>query len=94
MPFVSGRKSFNHPDSFIVRSRGVWTSDGSFEPIPALDSHEIMLLFRHRVLQNPSGEVCLKTYNYHEVFEEVDKRLSENPVLRLYAFSQLLPTVK
>jgi len=53
-----------------------------------------MILFRHHVLQNPSGEDCLKTYNYHEVFEEVDKRLSENPALRLYAISQLLPTLQ
>jgi hypothetical protein len=53
-----------------------------------------MLLFRHHVLRNPSGGVCLKTYNYHEVFEEVDKHLSEKPALRLYALSQLRPTLQ
>ena len=38
------------------------------------------------------------TYNYHEVFAEVDKRLSKDPSLRLYALSRRLgcshPTIE
>jgi len=41
-----------HPHIHAIASRGVWTSDSSFEPIPALDSRQLMLLFRHHVLKN------------------------------------------
>jgi len=41
-----------HPHIHALASRGVWSSDGSFEPIPALDALQLMLLFRHHVLQN------------------------------------------
>lgn len=41
-----------HPHIHALASRGVWSSDGSFEPIPALDGHQLMLLFRHHVLRN------------------------------------------
>ena len=41
-----------HPHIHAIASRGVWSSDGSFEPIPALDSRRLMLLFRHQVLKN------------------------------------------
>jgi hypothetical protein len=41
-----------HPHIHAVASRGVWSSDGSFEPIPALDALRLMLLFRHHMLQN------------------------------------------
>ena len=41
-----------HPHIHAIASRGVWSADGSFEPIPALDSRQLMLLFRHHVLRN------------------------------------------
>jgi len=41
-----------HPHVHAIASRGVWSSEGSFEPIPALDSGQLMLLFRHHVLKN------------------------------------------
>ena len=41
-----------HPHIHALASRGVWSADGSFEPLPALDAPQLMLLFRHHVLQN------------------------------------------
>jgi hypothetical protein len=41
-----------HPHIHALASKGVWSSGGSFEPIPALDGLQLMLLFRHHVLQN------------------------------------------
>jgi len=41
-----------HPHVHAIASRGVWSSNGSFEPVPALDSRSLMLLFRHQVLKN------------------------------------------
>jgi hypothetical protein len=39
-----------HPHVHAIASRGVWSTDGSFEAIPALDTRPLMLLFRHHVL--------------------------------------------
>jgi len=41
-----------HPHVHAIASRAVWSSDGSFEPIPAFDSRQLMLLFRYHVLRN------------------------------------------
>jgi hypothetical protein len=41
-----------HPHVHALASRGVWSSGGSFEPIPALDAPRLMLLFRHHLLNN------------------------------------------
>jgi hypothetical protein len=41
-----------HPHIHAIASRGVWSADGSFEPIPAIDTRQLMLLFRHYVLKN------------------------------------------
>jgi hypothetical protein len=47
-----GGRLNHHPHIHALASRGVWSCDGSFEPIPALDALQLMLLFRHHVLQN------------------------------------------
>ena len=44
-----------HPHIHDIASRGVWSSNGRFEPIPVLDSRQLMLLFRHHVLRNLLG---------------------------------------
>jgi hypothetical protein len=41
-----------HPHIHGIASRGVWSADGSFEAIPALDTQQLMLLFRHHVIKN------------------------------------------
>ena len=41
-----------HPHIHAIASRGVWSADGSFEAIPALDTQQLMLLFRHHVIKN------------------------------------------
>jgi hypothetical protein len=41
-----------HPHIHALASRGVWSADGSFEPLPTLDAPQLMLQFRHHVLQN------------------------------------------
>ena len=41
-----------HPHVHAIASRGVWSSDGTFEPIPALAGRPLMLLFRYLVLRN------------------------------------------
>ena len=41
-----------HPHIHTIVSRGVWSADGSFEAIPALDTQQLMLLFRHHVVKN------------------------------------------
>jgi hypothetical protein len=41
-----------HPHIHAIASRGVWSADGSFEAIPALDTRQLMLLFRHHVVKN------------------------------------------
>jgi hypothetical protein len=41
-----------HPHIHAIASRGVWSAADSFEPIPALDSRQLMLLFRHHALRN------------------------------------------
>jgi hypothetical protein len=41
-----------HPHIHAIASRGVWSSDGRFEAIPALDTTQLMLLFRHQVIKN------------------------------------------
>jgi hypothetical protein len=41
-----------HPHIHAIASRGVWSAEGSFEAIPALDSQQLMLLFRHHVIKN------------------------------------------
>jgi hypothetical protein len=38
--------------SAFIASRGVWSPDGSFETIPALDTQQLILLFRHHVIEN------------------------------------------
>jgi hypothetical protein len=51
-------------------SRGVWSADGSFEAIPALDSQQLMLLFRHHVLKKllASGRICQSTVDILDRF--------------------------
>jgi hypothetical protein len=41
-----------HPHVHALASRGVWSADGNFEAIPALDAPQLMLLFRHHLLKN------------------------------------------
>jgi Transposase zinc-binding domain/Putative transposase len=41
-----------HPHIHGIAARGVWSADGSFESIPALDTQQLMLLFRHHVIKN------------------------------------------
>jgi hypothetical protein len=41
-----------HPHIHAIAGRGVWSADGSFEAIPALDTQKLMLLFRHHVIKN------------------------------------------
>ena len=41
-----------HPHIHAIASRGVWSANGSFEAIPALDTQQLMLLFRHHVIHN------------------------------------------
>jgi hypothetical protein len=41
-----------HPHIHAIASRGVWSANGSFEAIPALDTQQLMLLFRHHVMNN------------------------------------------
>ena len=41
-----------HPHIHGIASSGVWSAVGSFEAIPALDTQQLMLLFRHHVIQN------------------------------------------
>ena len=41
-----------HPHVHALAGRGVWSADGSFEAIPALDTLRLMLLFRHRLLKS------------------------------------------
>jgi len=41
-----------HPHVHAIAGRGVWSADGSFEAVPALDTQPLMLLFRHRLLKN------------------------------------------
>ena len=41
-----------HPHIHAIAGRGVWSPDGSFEAIPALDTQQLMLLFRHHVIEN------------------------------------------
>ncbi|NWG14517.1 MAG: transposase [Acidobacteria bacterium] len=41
-----------HPHVHAIASRGVWSADGSFQAIPALDTRQLMLLFRNHLLEN------------------------------------------
>jgi Transposase zinc-binding domain/Putative transposase len=41
-----------HPHIHAIASRGVWSADGCFEPIPTLDALQLMLLFRQHLLAN------------------------------------------
>ena len=41
-----------HPHMHAIASRGVCSADGSFQAIPALDTQQLMLLFRHHVIKN------------------------------------------
>ena len=41
-----------HPHIHAIAASGVWSADGSFESIPALDTQQLMLLFRHHVIYN------------------------------------------
>jgi hypothetical protein len=41
-----------HPHIRAIASRGVWSANGSFESIPALDAQPLMLLFHHHVIKN------------------------------------------
>ena len=41
-----------HPHVHALAGRGVWSADGTFEAIPALDPAQLMLLFRHHLLEN------------------------------------------
>ena len=59
-----------HPHVHAIASRGVWSSDGAFEPIPALDGRQLMLLFRHHVLKNllASGRIGQTTLDILDRF--------------------------
>jgi hypothetical protein len=59
-----------HPHVHAIASRGVWSSDGTFEPIPALDGRQLMLLFRHHVLRNllASGRIAQATLDILDRF--------------------------
>jgi hypothetical protein len=41
-----------HPHVQAIASRGICSADGSFQAIPALDTQQLMLLFRHHVLNH------------------------------------------
>jgi hypothetical protein len=41
-----------HPHIHAIAASGVWTADGRFESIPALEPKQLMLLFRHHVIKN------------------------------------------
>ena len=41
-----------HPHIHAIAASGVWSADGSFASIPALDTQQLMLLFRHHVIEN------------------------------------------
>jgi len=41
-----------HPHIHAIAAGGRWAPDGSFESIPALDTRQLMLLFRHHVIKN------------------------------------------
>lgn len=41
-----------HPHIHAIASRGVWSADGSFQAIPALDTQQLTLLLRHHVIKN------------------------------------------
>jgi hypothetical protein len=59
-----------HPHVHAIASRGVWSSDGSFEPLPALASRQLMLLFRYHVLRNllASGRIGQTTLDILDRF--------------------------
>ena len=40
-----------HPHCHSIVSDGVFRPDGSFQPLPPLDSQQLMWLFRHKLLQ-------------------------------------------
>ena len=40
-----------NPHIHAIASRGVWTPDGGWHPIPYVDAHKAELLFRHKVLR-------------------------------------------
>ena len=40
-----------HPHSHALVTDGVFRPDGSFQPLPPLDPQQLMLLFRHKLLQ-------------------------------------------
>ncbi len=44
-----------HPHIHAIAASGVWSANGSFESIPALDPKQLMLLFRHHVIKNLLG---------------------------------------
>jgi hypothetical protein len=59
-----------HPHIHAIASRGVWSSAGGFEPIPAIDTCQLMLLFRHYVLKNllASGKIGQATLDILDRF--------------------------
>jgi Transposase zinc-binding domain/Putative transposase len=59
-----------HPHVHAIASRGVWSSDESFEAIPALDSRQLMLRFRYHVLRNllASGQIGQTTLDILDRF--------------------------
>jgi hypothetical protein len=49
-----------HPHIHAIAAGGVWSADGRFESTPALDTPQLMLLFRHHVIKNllAAGRIC------------------------------------
>ena len=59
-----------HPHVHALASRGVWSSGGDFEAIPALAAPQLMLLFRHHLLKNllDCGRIGQATLNILDRF--------------------------
>ena len=59
-----------HPHIHAMASCGVWSAGGSFEPIPAIDTRQLMLLFRHYVMKNllASGKIGQATLDILDRF--------------------------
>ena len=48
-----------HPHVHAIVSRGGWTGDGEWIPVPYVDEHSAELLFRHKVMRMLQGEGLL-----------------------------------
>jgi hypothetical protein len=50
-----------HPHIHAIAARGVWSDDGSFEAIPALDTQQLMLPFRTSCAYHKTNP-CMKFF--------------------------------